>query len=101
MSIVSTHSRPKAADPPMFVPAEAFAVVSTHSRPKAAGLPKRARRYGIGFNTQPPEGGCIPTFGLLILSDVSTHSRPKAAVGLSPHLTSRSFGFNTQPPEGG
>ena len=77
--------------------------VSTHSRPKAAahGLIQLKRRRR-GFNTQPPEGGCLKRLmnkrkelvfqhtaarrrlpykkalsGLDIL--VSTHSRPKAA----------------------
>ena len=75
------------------------------------------------FNTQPPEGGCHYV-GLIIRSDtVSTHSRPKAAVGsllvvgqawapfqhtaARRRLESNKFrkenvmSFNTQPPEGG
>ena len=31
------------------------------------------------FNTQPPEGGWLRDSGRLIVVDVSTHSRPKAA----------------------
>ena len=102
---VSTHSRPKAAA--IFVIANiAIEKVSTHSRPKAAahGLIQLKRRRR-GFNTQPPEGGCLKRLmnkrkelvfqhtaarrrlpykkalsGLDIL--VSTHSRPKAAAFL-------------------
>ena len=78
-------------------------MVSTHSRPKAAaprGLRPNFLRYG--FNTQPPEGGCIFVHirlrGIIqfqhtaarrrlqrrkrqleLIRTVSTHSRPKAA----------------------
>ena len=32
-----------------------------------------------GFNTQPPEGGCVRHRVILLLGLVSTHSRPQAA----------------------
>ena len=57
--VVSTHSRPKAAAN------ECTNIwkhkgVSTHSRPKAAAITGTgARNTPLGFNTQPPEGGCI------------------------------------------
>ena len=56
---VSTHSRPKAAAVRrglLFL----SGTVSTHSRPKAAAdqLILEHKR-GKGFNTQPPEGGCV------------------------------------------
>ncbi len=99
---VSTHSRPKAAG--FSLPVLVLLVsVSTHSRPKAAGFERGScGAGGIGFNTQPPEGGwaawlclscktcrfntqppeggwgrggCRPPFDVC----VSTHSRPKAA----------------------
>ena len=55
-------------------------LVSTHSRPKAAASAKPANMSSsLGFNTQPPEGGCLP-------------DRP------CPRSL---WGFNTQPPEGG
>ena len=49
--------------------------------------PEGGWKYGIihekskiSFNTQPPEGGWLRgEFKLLALTDVSTHSRPKAA----------------------
>ena len=53
------------------------------------------------FNTQPPEGGWVLVGAAVVGSDVSTHSRLKAA-GL--HFGERVIevsGFNTQPPEGG
>ena len=54
---VSTHSRPKAAGSAALFAAPVSAV-STHSRPKAAGyVPHHPYQTGIGFNTQPPEGG--------------------------------------------
>ena len=57
-----------------------FSFVSTHSRPKAAAhVDSSARFLLLGFNTQPPEGGCTQT-----LSDIEAR-----------------IGFNTQPPEGG
>ena len=99
---VSTHSRPKAA---AIVQEKntTFSQVSTHSRPKAAApdgycLPKTRR----GFNTQPPEGGCVQVVHYRTDNfEVSTHSRPKAAAfhWLAHRLTS--LRFNTQPPEGG
>ena len=104
--IVSTHSRPKAAEGRNKMPAE-IAVVSTHSRPKAAA-PKKlhcddlrkvlfqhtAARRRLGrpapsaakqncFNTQPPEGGCMRPPVSYDTVGVSTHSRPKAAAPLT------------------
>ena len=78
-SLVSTHSRPKAAGPYSAIRA-LIQVVSTHSRPKAAGANTGTRRAaGRRFNTQPPEGGWEIAFGSTKARVVSTHSRPKAA----------------------
>ena len=77
---VSTHSRPKAAaNYNQFE--RLHLTVSTHSRPKAAARNGCGLRFktAAGFNTQPPEGGCI---------------RRK---GWCPVMAC----FNTQPPEGG
>ena len=56
---VSTHSRPKAAA----TQAGIFYFlldVATHSRPKAAALSVfHWSHLSVGFNTQPPEGGCV------------------------------------------
>ena len=86
-----------------------------------------ARLQGGGhrrFNTQPPEGGWPKsTKGSTDMSNVSTHSRPKAAgtcyseqgtkIKVSTHSRPKAAGvtvlvmvrvcgcFNTQPPEGG
>ena len=58
LECVSTHSRPKAAAVETKETLSVYAV-STHSRPKAAA---HIRCFFvvplIGFNTQPPEGGC-------------------------------------------
>ena len=55
---VSTHSRPKAAGPPLFAVVHLGEAVSTHSRPKAAGNTASAKDSNkLCFNTQPPEGG--------------------------------------------
>ena len=78
--LVSTHSRPKAAA--NYNQFERLQLtVSTHSRPKAAARNGCGLRFktAAGFNTQPPEGGCI---------------RRK---GWCPVMAC----FNTQPPEGG
>ncbi len=100
-TIVSTHSRPKAAGAGQRQAIQ-DQIVSTHSRPKAAGPAginpltqlhefqhtAARRRLGwripdmreiTGFNTQPPEGGWPATW----------RTSPKAK------------SFNTQPPEGG
>ena len=37
------------------------------------------RIQGLGFNTQPPEGGCVVIMPYPLKGYVSTHSRPKAA----------------------
>ena len=99
--VVSTHSHPKVAAP-KHDDGKQPKGVSTHSHPKVAAilgtaasavaafqhtatrrwLRRRSRRTSLmlpGFNTQPPEGGCLPTRG----------------------NRSESRCFNTQPPEGG
>ena len=54
------------------------------------------------FNTQPPEGGWWPeNNGSVVVIDVSTHSRPKAAGFLLFFARVGNQSFNTQPPEGG
>ena len=80
---VSTHSHPKAAADDTLDPL-VHGVVSTHSHPKAAAIGANfVNIFIFSFNTQPPEGGCLP---LLMDSygahSVSTHSHPKAAAGV-------------------
>ena len=122
--IVSTHRRPKAAAHKIKITKLTFKTVSTHSRPKAAAaIPKMFRWDTHGFNTQPPEGGCINPKQVpwrIVVSThsrpkaaatkidshfsakvVSTHSRPKAAAFSYVTALSNSISFNTQPPEGG
>ena len=80
ISLVSTHSRPKAAARHYNMIDVKINNVSTHSRPKAAAI----------------------VFPLVALPlKVSTHSRPKAAAIKSGNCHNRSESFNTQPPEGG
>ena len=55
----------------------------------------------VGFNTQPPEGGCLMFFCLSAYTVVSTHSRPKAAAPVKARVMKKPHCFNTQPPEGG
>ena len=100
-------------------------IVSTHSHPKvAACLRKCKQSQWVGFNTQPPEGGCqlfaqdkwlgkmfqhTATRRWLPLSVLVHFRKPKfqhtatrrwllMAQGI---LLQRLGGFNTQPPEGG
>ena len=54
-------------------------IVSTHSRPKAAEILLVECSPIVGFNTQPPEGGCYVLIEAAYTMTVSTHSRPKAA----------------------
>ena len=99
--------------------------VSTHSRPKAAALFEEiVSFYHTSFNTQPPEGGCMVNYIAFMPApmfqhtaarrrlhgelyrfyagtNVSTHSRPKAAAPAKPWDVFGDFSFNTQPPEGG
>ena len=120
---VSTHSRPKAADPflPTYhkrvscfntqppeggclFPVQSFAdtAVSTHSRPKAAAMPKSSINSNSIVSTHSrPKAAVIAHDGRNTQNNVSTHSRPKAAV--LPPLVWRPVlqSFNTQPPEGG
>ena len=55
--------------------------VSTHSHPKAAAMFSLSISPPIiGFNTQPPEGGCSQSSVISpSIIRVSTHSHPKAA----------------------
>ena len=53
------------------------------------------------FNTQPPEGGCCKLLHTTTKDVVSTHSRPKVAVGITAKIILKLVCFNTQPPEGG
>ena len=59
ISVVSTHSRLKAAGNAQS-DSDGNQEVSTHSRLKAAGNHSDLMTaLGIGFNTQPPEGGWV------------------------------------------
>ena len=122
-SVVSTHSRPKAAGHAHLKLAD-FVKVSTHSRPKAAGQKRLRRRSGVMFQLTAArrrlEGLGNPAlvaamFQLtaarrrlgLAWADVfpqyvvSTHSRPKAAGSDYNANGFRTWSFNSQPPEGG
>ena len=98
---VSTHSRPKAAGITVF-PAFTCRYGFNTQPPEGGWQPdKFLRRLKRSFNTQPPEGGWVPPFAMRLCatcfntqppeggwpelqnqhsgSEVSTHSRPKAA----------------------
>ena len=99
---VSTHSRPKAAAT-MTEAEQKAAIVSTHSRPKAA-----ARSFNslfitsAGFNTQPPEGGCVAGIVIIAVSWWFQHTAARRRLPVCLYSQSNVVdGFNTQPPEGG
>ena len=96
------NSQPPEGGWPASCAAISRSIVSTHSRPKAAGIKAGSRDIvhklfqltaarrrlvkhlknaadSIGFNSQPPEGGWIMAWRWASLNSVSTHSRPKAA----------------------
>ena len=78
-SLVSTHSRPKAAARPP-EPAWPRRAKFQHTAARRRLRLRHAKRVCmLCFNTQPPEGGCGRTF----------------------EVGRRANGFNTQPPEGG
>ncbi len=76
-----------------------MSVVSTHSRPKAAAiLDVLLRLEKEGFNTQPPEGGCAVSRPDWLFVNVSTHSRPKAAARrLKRHLNNKAVSTHSRP----
>ena len=123
LSMVSTHSRPKAAG--LGITLVTYkGIVSTHSRPKAAGYliqpsgvsetgfqhTAARRRLGSvrvmfstteGFNTQPPEGGW-PDGKIQRRNRQRFNTQPPEG-GWGRVWTNRDgrCSFNTQPPEGG
>ena len=122
-TIVSTHSRPKAAGYTSDNLVH-LCQVSTHSRPKAAGtkkntvIPKHGafqhtaarRRLGRnskilpgdrGFNTQPPEGGWDDDLPPRICHLLFQHTAARRRLDDYPLRRAGNGGFNTQPPEGG
>ena len=77
-TIVSTHSRPKAAEPYCVdtIIRALFQHTAARRRLVFVGV---LFASGYGFNTQPPEGGWTGRLKLGSENHVSTHSRPKAA----------------------
>ncbi len=78
--IVSTHSHLKVAAKNI-AQGEHAPIVSTHSHLKVAAFPAFAVKANcLGFNTQPPEGGChFQLYDSLAKFMVSTHSHLKVA----------------------
>ena len=78
-------------------------LVSTHSHPKVAALIAISlKQVYSGFNTQPPEGGCLGASGVNVWVDEFQHTATRRWLrnsrGGRLYATG---GFNTQPPEGG
>ena len=79
-SLVSTHSRPKAAGNRYNMFSSYFDCFNTQPPEGGWRLCNTGVRYPKSFNTQPPEGGWIFLIGATSIGTVvSTHSRPKAA----------------------
>ena len=79
-SIVSTHSRPKAAG--RYRRRRSCRLPRFNTQPPEGGWAAKLRQANQFqcFNTQPPEGGWLTIFFIhYICNQVSTHSRPKAA----------------------
>ena len=78
-------------------------MVGFNTQPPEGGCPAttKGRAKQCSFNTQPPEGGCVDLYQIEPVYKVSTHSRPKAAAARTTPSTPSPPGFNTQPPEGG
>ena len=78
-------------------------IVSTHSHPKvAACLRKCKQSQWVGFNTQPPEGGCQLFAQDKWLGKMFQHTATRRWLLMAQGiLLQRLGGFNTQPPEGG
>ena len=78
-------------------------MVSTHSRPKAAAHSVQfAVQLISGFNTQPPEGGCIENGCQNIRRCMFQHTATRRWLlfrVFNSYLYQ--YSFNTQPPEGG
>ena len=121
-TVVSTHSRPKAAgtantgsiNPPMFqhtaarrrlvgysVIGRVFVKVSTHSRPKAAGLGKSKllELLVVSTHSRPKAAGSKSIRRMDVLPFQHTAARRRLGLPIGKHLLCRRF--NTQPPEGG
>ena len=82
-SLVSTHSRPKAAATRISTRGTLRRGFNTQPPEGGCRRGPPVSRAGAGFNTQPPEGGCDQraeqAHAALM---VSTHSRPKAAAAV-------------------
>ena len=101
MSVVSTHSRLKAAG--IYHHRHHPTLGGFNTQPPEGGWAglEAAFRRTVCFNTQPPEGGWRRKGKQLLNMLVSTPSRLKAA-GYWWRATNRPTAcFNTQPPEGG
>ena len=55
----------------------------------------------VGFNTQPPEGGCLIFQSLHLNYQRFNTQPPEGGCIIKRHIKYKVKGFNTQPPEGG
>ena len=87
---VSTHSRPKAAEPVRRAKGHPAGFQHTAARRRLLRQTPSATAQGC-FNTQPPEGGCRALLQGAVDLAVSTHSRPKAAARLRYRIKEQSL----------
>ena len=77
-------------------------IVSTHSRPKAAGGALVRKLMAIVcFNTQPPEGGWLCRIVAFDVVMTFQHTAARRRLERLPSRCLITACFNTQPPEGG
>ena len=101
VTIVSTHSRPKAAGVPD--PFKWLKNACFNTQPPEGGWRQSCRhdKPQGGFNTQPPEGGWAITAIITFYASSFNTQPPEGGWG-SAHLSHSNIRrFNTQPPEGG
>ena len=98
---VSTHSRPKAAGPPLSTKS-AFHFMFQHTAARRRlDLASCLSVFVRCFNTQPPEGGWHASALLAKLNILFQHTAARRRLGRRSLWPGRCLCFNTQPPEGG
>ena len=77
--------------------------VSTHSHPKVAAIEFiKELPTDDSFNTQPPEGGCVPMYHVVKVLAWFQHTATRRWLPSGKtHRYRLDVCFNTQPPEGG
>ena len=77
----------------------AFQHTAARRRLRASGCWRAGR--ALGFNTQPPEGGCCPASRNVVQPLCFNTQPPEGGCDFQRCHSARMRSFNTQPPEGG